>query len=215
MPPSIAAPALETLAAQSAGRGAIGSLLLASLAVMGSPGPTTMSLVAVGSAFGVRRCLPYLAGIVLGTTAVLLAVATGVTAVLLAVPAIGSVLTAVAVVYIFWLAYHIATAPPLSEQPAAAGVPSVLGGAFLGIANPKAWIAIAAVFASATLSPDAGADAAGKLALLTAMIVVIHVGWLLVGASIAPLLRNRRWSRVINGTLAAALVVATVLAVLP
>lgn len=198
-----------------AGAGAVGSLLLASLAVMGSPGPTTMSLVAVGSAFGVRRCLPYLAGIVLGTTAVLVAVATGVTAVLLAVPAIGSVLTAVAVAYVLWLAFRIATAPPLAEQPPAAGVPSLLGGAFLGIANPKAWIAIAAVFAGARLSPGAGADAAGKLVLLTAMIVVIHVGWLLVGASIAPLLRSRRWSRAVNGTLAAALVLATVPAVLP
>ena len=205
----------ESLAAGAEGTGAIGSLLLASLAVMGSPGPTTMSLVAVGSAFGVRRCLPYLVGVVLGTTAVLVAVATGVTAALLAVPALGSVLTAVAVAYILWLAFSIATAPPLSEQPVASGVPSLLGGAFLGVANPKAWIAIAAVFASARLSPDAGTDAAGKLVLLTAMIVAIHVGWLLVGASIAPLLRSRRWSRVINVALAVALVAATVLAVLP
>jgi threonine/homoserine/homoserine lactone efflux protein len=215
MPGTYRGAGLEALGVGADGGGAIGSLLLASLAVMGSPGPTTMSLVAVGSAFGVRQCLPYLVGIVVGTTAVLVAVATGVTAALLTVPALGSVLTAVAVVYILWLAFHIATAPPLAEQPAASGVPSLLGGAFLGVANPKAWIAIAAVFASARLSPDAGADAAGKLALLTAMIVVIHVAWLLVGASIAPLLRRRRWSRAINGTLAAALVIATVLAVLP
>jgi threonine/homoserine/homoserine lactone efflux protein len=207
--------AVEALAAEAVGLGSVGSLLLASLAVMGSPGPTTMSLVAVGSAFGVRRCLPYLVGLVLGTTVVLFAVATGVTAALLAVPAIGSVLTAVAVGYILWLAARIATAPPLSDQPAAGGVPSLLGGVFLGLANPKAWIAIAAVFASARLSPDAGADAALKLLLLTAVIVAIHVGWLLVGASIAPLLRSRRWSRVVNVVLAAALVVATVLAVLP
>ncbi|WNV74285.1 LysE family transporter [Geodermatophilus sp. DSM 44513] len=205
----------ESLAEQAAAGGSIGSLLLASLAVMGSPGPTTMSLVATGSAFGMRRCLPYLTGVVLGTTAVLVAVATGLTAALLAVPAIGSVLTVGAVVYILWLAFHIATAAPLSEQPAAASLPSLTGGVFLGLANPKAWLAIAAVFASARSTPDAGADAAAKLLLLTAMIVAIHLGWLLIGASITPVLRGGRWSRVINVTLAAALVVATVLAVLP
>ena len=205
----------EALVEQAVDTGSIGSLLLASLAVMGSPGPTTTSLVAVGSAFGVRRCLPYLLGVVLGTTAVLFAVATGVTAALLAVPAFGSALTVLAVAYILWLAFHIATAPQLSEQPAATRVPSLLGGAFLGVANPKAWIAIAAVFASARLSPDAGADAALKLVVLAPMVVAIHVGWLFVGASIAPLLRSRPWSRVINAVLATTLVVATVLAVLP
>ena len=205
----------EALAEQAAGGGSVGALLLASLAVMGSPGPTTTSLVALGSAFGVRRCLPYLTGVVLGTTAVLVAVATGLTAALLAVPALGTALTVVAVGYSLWLAFSIATAPPLSGQPAAAGVPSLAGGAFLGVANPKAWIAIAAVFASARLSPDAAVDAAAKLVLLTAMIVAIHVGWLLVGASIAPLMRTRRWSRVINAVLGAALVIETVLALLP
>ena len=71
---SIAAAWSAALAAQSGGGGSIGSLLLGSLVVMGSPGPTTTSLVALGSAFGVRRCLPYLLGVVLGTTAVLFAV---------------------------------------------------------------------------------------------------------------------------------------------
>ena len=41
----------------------------------GHAGPATISLTAVGSAFGVRRSLAYLAGIVAGTTVVLLAVA--------------------------------------------------------------------------------------------------------------------------------------------
>ena len=48
------------------------ALLLSSLAIMGSPGPATISLTAAGSVHGVRRSLGYLAGIVLGTTIVLL-----------------------------------------------------------------------------------------------------------------------------------------------
>lgn len=215
MPISIAPAASDPVASQPVAWDAVGSLLLASLAVMGSPGPSTISLVAVGSAFGVRRSAPYLAGLVLGTTAVLLAVATGVTATLLALPPIAPVLTAAAVAYILWLAVRIATAPPLATSDAAAAAPSLSGGLLLGVANPKAWIAITAVFASAQLSEQAGADLTAKLALLTAMIIIIHVGWLLAGASLAPLLQHPRRSRAVNVALALVLVAATAAAVLP
>jgi threonine/homoserine/homoserine lactone efflux protein len=194
--------------------GSVGPLLLISLAIMGSPGPATISLVAAGSVRGVRRSLPYLVGIVVGTTVVLAAVATGITAALLALPAIGSVLVWISAAYILWLAYHIATAPPLSEPAAAPGAFSPVGGGLLGVANPKAWIAIAAVFASARLAGAATTDAAAKVALLTAMIVVICTTWLVAGASIAPLLRDPRRARVVNAALAVALVGATALAVL-
>jgi len=61
---------------------------------MGTPGPATISLTAAGSAYGMRRSLAYLLGIVAGTAAVLLAVATGITAALLAVPAVRPALIA-------------------------------------------------------------------------------------------------------------------------
>ena len=115
--------------------GSIPPLLLISLAVMGSPGRATISLVAEGSVFGVRHSLKYLIGIIVGTTVVLVAVATGITAALVALPAIGSVLLGISAAYILWLAYHIATAPLLSEQIAAAAAPSFAGGAFLGVAE--------------------------------------------------------------------------------
>src|SRR5437762_6968417 len=92
--------------------GSVWTLLVTSLAIMGTPGPATISLTATGSAYGVRRSLSYLAGIIAGTTAVLVAVATGITAALLAVPAVRPILIAAGAGYIVWLAYHIAAAPP-------------------------------------------------------------------------------------------------------
>lgn len=194
--------------------GALLPLLLTSLAIMGSPGPATISLVAAGSAYGLRRSLPYLLGIIAGTIAVLLAVASGITAALLAVPALGSALVWVSAAYILWLAYRIATAPPLSEPAAAPHAASFAGGTLLGAANPKAWVAIAAVFASARLADAATTDATAKVAALTAMIVVICTGWLVAGTSIAPLLRDPRRARAVNVALAAAVVGATALALL-
>jgi threonine/homoserine/homoserine lactone efflux protein len=187
---------------------AVASLVVTALAIMGTPGPATISLTAAGSAYGMRRSLAYLAGIVAGTIAVLLAVATGITAALLALPAVRPVLITAGAGYILWLAYHIATAPPLSERQGDLPAPGLAGGALLGVANPKAWIAIAAVFASARLADGTAADAGGKVAVLTAMIVVINTAWLAAGASLAPLLRDPARARLVNRSLAGVLVAA-------
>lgn len=194
--------------------GSVGPLLLISLAIMGSPGPATISLVAAGSVYGVRRSLPYLIGIIVGTTVVLVAVATGITAALLEVPAIGPMLVWVSAAYLLWLAYRIATAPPLTEPTAVPSAFSLAGGALLGVANPKAWVAIAAVFASAHLADAETTDAAAKIAALTPTVIVICTTWLVAGTSIAPLLRQPGRARVVNAALAVALVGATALAVL-
>jgi threonine/homoserine/homoserine lactone efflux protein len=192
----------------------LGALVATSLAIMGTPGPATISLTATGSAYGIRRSLAYLAGIVAGTVAVLLAVASGITAALLALPAVRPGLVAAAVAYILWLAYHIATAPPLSEAVAGAQPPGLTGGALLGIANPKAWVAIAAVFAGSRLAGGDVLDASAKVGVLTLMIVLINGTWLAAGASLAPLLRDPSRARIVNVALAAVLVVAAGLAVL-
>jgi threonine/homoserine/homoserine lactone efflux protein len=203
----------EPLVAGTIRWGSIGPLLVTALAIMGSPGPATISLTATGAAFGVRRSLAYLAGIVVGTSVVLVAVATGITAALLAVPALRPALIGVSAAYILWLAYHVATAPPLSARTTAANAPSLTGGAVLGVANPKAWVAIAAVFAAVRLADTATMDAAAKIAALAVMIVLINTVWLIAGASLAPLLRDPRRARVVNCALAVALVAATALAV--
>jgi threonine/homoserine/homoserine lactone efflux protein len=209
----IVAASLEGLLFPTIHWGSVAPLLLISLAIMGSPGPATISLIAAGSVYGVRRSLPYLAGIIVGTTIVLVAVGTGITAALLTVPAIGSVLIGISAVYILWLAYHIATAPPLSKPTGVPSAFSFMGGALLGIANPKAWVAIAAVFASAHLAASPTADAAAKIAVLTVMITVICATWLFAGTSVAPVLRDPRRARFVNAALAVGLVAATALAV--
>jgi threonine/homoserine/homoserine lactone efflux protein len=134
--------------------------------------------------------------------------------VLLAIPVIGAVLTWISVAYIVWLAYRIATAPPLSNMTGASDAFSLMGGAILGIANPKAWVAIAAVFASVHLADAPTNDAAAKIVVLTVMIIVICAMWLIVGTSIAPVLRDPRRARLLNAALAVGLVAATALAVL-
>src|SRR5437763_15844265 len=87
----IVAAVLEALLFPAIRWGSVGPLLLISLAIMGSPGPATISLIAAGSVYRERRPLPSLARIIDGSTFVLLVVAPGLTAGLLAVRAIGSI----------------------------------------------------------------------------------------------------------------------------
>jgi threonine/homoserine/homoserine lactone efflux protein len=77
------------------------------------------------------------------------------------------------------------------------------------------WLAIAAVFAGAELATSMLGDAAAKILVLTAVIVLINTAWLVAGASLAPLLRDPRGARVINVALAITLVAATADALVP
>ncbi|ASW05639.1 LysE family translocator [Rhizobium sp. 11515TR] len=191
------------------------TLLLASVVIMGSPGPSTISATAMGAAYGFRRSLAYVFGLIAGTVAVLLAVAAGVVAVLLSVPHGALLLTVISAVYILYLAFKIATAPPLSRREDQVGAPAFSGGFLLAVANPKAYLAIAAVFAGVSLFQDQRLlDTAAKIALLTTMIVAIHMAWLLVGASLSRFLQDPKISRIVNVSLAILLIVATVTAIL-
>ncbi|BBK38959.1 hypothetical protein STAQ_40370 [Allostella sp. ATCC 35155] len=188
------------LAASAAG------LLAAALAVMGSPGPTTMSVVAVGTAFGFRRALPYLAGVSAGTILVLLALAGGIGALLHARPGLAPTLTAAATLYLLWLAWKIWTAPP---PAAGAAAPSPAGGVLLALANPKAWLALGAVVAGHRLAiaPPA-AELAARLAILAALVVLVHLAWLAAAVLVAGRLARPRTARAVQRVMAAALVAA-------
>jgi threonine/homoserine/homoserine lactone efflux protein len=190
------------------------ALVLAATVVMGSPGPATISVTAVGAAFGLRDSLLYACGIVLGTIVVLLVVATGVAGVLMSMPKLAPLLVVASAAYILYLAFKIATAPPLVARDAEASRPTWLAGFLLAVANPKAYVAIAAVFAGVS-SKQGGAELGPwlELTVLVVMIVVIHVVWLLAGAVFARFLRRPVTSRIINLIFAATLVLTTALAV--
>ena len=175
------------------------TLVLEAVAVMGTPGPSTMAVMATAAAFGVRRALGFVSGAIAGTIAVLLAVATGVVALLISIQGLGFLLTLAS----------------LSKQTADAAAPSLAAGFLLAIANPKAWFAIAAVFTGSTLLESSRElDALLKAAVLAVMIVLIHLCWLLGGVSLAGFLRDPLRSRIVNVLFGLILVGTTALALI-
>lgn len=189
--------------------------VLAGLALAGSPGPATLSLAATGAAFGARRGLPYMSGIVAGMVVVMGVTASGVVAMLLALPGMAPAVTLLAAGYFAYLAFRIATAPPLSDAAAARHRPSFLAGLFLSLVNPKAYAAMAALFSGFVLVADRLVlDAAAKLAVLLAIVVAVNLCWLFAGAALTRQFRDPRANRAINLVFALLLVLSVGLALL-
>lgn len=195
---------------------AVISFILAALALTGSPGPNTLSLAAVGASFGRVRGLEYMLGLNLGMLAVIAIVGTGVAGVVMALPAVAPVITFLAAAYFVYLAYKIATAPPLSgdSDSQSEAAPRWYVGTGLSLVNPKAYAAMAAMFSSHVLVPgDQIADGAWKVGLLLATIVTVNIAWLSLGAGMTRFLRDERASRIVNICFAVLLIVSVAYAV--
>lgn len=189
--------------------------VLAGLALAGSPGPAVLSLAATGAAFGARRSLAYLAGIVLGMVGVMAITASGVVGLLLAIPGATPVVAVLAAGYFAYLAWRIATAPPLEDASADRRQPSFLAGLLLSLVNPKGYAAMAALFSGFTLLRGTlGLDVAAKMAMLLVIISATSIAWLLAGTALTRFFRDRRSNRVIN-VIFAVLLLASVIAALP
>lgn len=190
-------------------------LLMMALPLMGSPGPATLSVAAVAASYGPRQGVRYLCGIVLGTWSVLLLVALGVTGALLANPALGAAVTVLASLYILYLAYRIATAPPLPKVKGDASAPSLGSGLILALANPKAYAALGAVYSSVTVVEAAPtADATIKLVTLGVLVILCNGSWMLLGAALTRTLSDPRRARAVNIGFAMLLLASVALAVL-
>jgi len=183
--------------------------LFAALALMGSPGPATLSLAGVGASMGIYPARRYLAGIVVGTSTVLVLVASGVAALLFSIPSLVAVVTLAAAAYMLFLAYRIATAPPAAKASVIARAPSFWSGIFLSLANPKAYAAIGAVYSSRTLiQGNLVLDTGAKIIVLAFVIGVVNCAWLLFGSTFSRILQGRRSGRMANLVFAALLILS-------
>jgi threonine/homoserine/homoserine lactone efflux protein len=190
--------------------------VIAGFALTGSPGPAVLSLAAAGAAFGIRRSLPLVAGIISGVLAVLLVTATGLTGLVLAQPTLGPAVRLLAVGYMVYLAWAIATAPPLADDAKSGRRPSFFAGIFLGVGNPKAYAAMAALFSGFVLAADRPQlDVALKALVLTAIMATVNLAWLLLGSALTRFFREPRMNRAINILFAVLLLASVAVAFWP
>ena len=189
--------------------------IIAALALAGSPGPGTLSLAATGAAFGARRGLGYMTGINVGMVGVITITASGVVGILLAVPGATPLVTALAGAYFLYLAYRIATAPPLSENSAERNAPSFAAGVALSLINPKGYAAMAALFSGFVLVRERLVlDVAAKFVVLAVIITSVNLAWLTGGAALTRFFRDPATNRIVNVSFAVLLIASVAVALM-
>nr|WP_246562599.1 LysE family transporter [Bradyrhizobium liaoningense] len=180
--------------------------------MLGSPGPAIAALLAVGRARGFAGGLRYFLGLQLG-----LAMAAGITtaglfSLLAAFPSALRLMTILATVYLIYLAWKIASSP-VGATPRNGAHASPAMGFVLGLTNPKAYLAFASLLASYTLIKDsAQGDAFTKWILLIAVMIVVDIIWLYVGAFLHGLALSPTRERVLNVALGLTVLIAAGLA---
>ncbi|MCW9033965.1 MAG: LysE family translocator [Rhodospirillales bacterium] len=190
----------------------IGPFILAALALTGSPGPNTLSLAAVGAAYGQKRGLRYMLGLNLGMAGVILIVGSGVSGFLFALPGAAPVITVIAGLYFIYLAYRIASAPPLKATMKQDSEPKWFEGTFLSLINPKAYAAMAAMFSSFILvAENRVMDSFFKAAVLMLVLIVVNICWLYAGSILTNFLKHDRLSRAINVMFAGLLIISVLI----
>ena len=186
---------------------------LAGFALVSSitPGPNNLMLMASGTNFGFRRTLPHMLGVSLGFTLMVFLVGLGLATALQRYPASFRVLQAVSVVYLVYLAWRIATAPPpTGNGNEAGGRPlTLVQAALFQWVNPKAWtMALTAI--AVYCGDDRHIGALALVALVFGLINLPAVGlWAFVGSKLVAWLRDPVRLRWFNMG-AASLIVATI-----
>ncbi len=179
-----------------------------------TPGPNNTLLMSTGAQFGLRKALPAVAGVLGGFLVMVAAVGFGLGALLSAAPWIFQVLQPIAVLYLLYLAYHIATAPPAVPAERVASARATLGFskmAMFQLINPKSWImAISATSAFATAGPDYAWQVLVIVGIYTLVGLPSAISWAALGSLAGRMLRTERQVRIFNIVLALALVASLI-----
>lgn len=196
---------------------ALVALIIAASVLLGSPGPATLSLAAVGATAGVARGLPYLAGILIGLACAMAGAVVGVAAIFVQWPQARIIVQVLGALYLAYIAYRIAFAPINSDSSAdASAAPGFRDGVVLNILNPKLYAGFFVLFSQFLLPmQNAVAQYAATAAVMFVIGIVVDSIWLGIGSTIQALFTHPRSARAIRVLFGLSIVVATVWALLP
>lgn len=167
------------------------SFLVFAASQVGTPGPANMALMATGARFGLRRALPFVAGVALGKQLVIWPVGFGLMELAGRHPLAFETLKWASAAYICWLAWRVANAR-LSPGVAEGRAPGFAAGLIVHPLNPKAWAVIAAGFSGFVAPGTPALQATATIAIcLFVCQAVLHPVWTYGGERIARTVAGR------------------------
>ena len=177
---------------------------------VGTPGPANMVLLTTGARFGLRRALPFVAGVALGKQLIIWPLGLGLMAIQDDFPLVFEVLKWLSVAYILYLAYRVA-GMTLKVGEGADTPPGFLAGLIVHPLNPKAWGMITTGFTVYVTAGTPPLQATATIAIcLLGLQILLHPIWTFAGQTIAAGLAGKPGERYLMWTLAA-LTVASVI----
>jgi len=173
-----------------------------------TPGPNNLMLMASGANFGFKRTLPHMLGVGLGFTLMVMLVGIGIIQLFDLYPITYKVLKYVSIVYLFFLAFKIATSSiSIDDNKAKTKPMTFMQAVFFQWVNPKAWTM--ALTAISLYAPSKSVVAVGVVAVIFGMVNLPSVSsWVLLGQQIQKILTSHIHLRVFNVSMAVLLVLS-------
>jgi threonine/homoserine/homoserine lactone efflux protein len=188
-------------------------LVLFSLAGSYTPGPNTIMLTASGQAFGFRRSIPHMAGIMVGCLTLFTAFGFGLSQIFTLYPVVHQVLRLVGAAYLLYLAFRILRAgdPAANGEKRARPLTLIEAAAFQWV-NVKALALAVGIMSAFTTG---GGDQVKEVALIVTVFALVMLPslpiYVLFGVAIGHLLKSERARRIFNTTMAALVALSVVL----
>ena len=178
-----------------------------------TPGPGVLSTAGVGSGFGYRAGVSFLAGLFGGSNLVALLVISGLAALLLSVPWLRTGLLIGSVGYLVYLAWRIAFSGSQINFIHKASAPGFINGVTLQAINPKAYLVNTALFTGFAFWPQSLlTETLIKFAIINLIWVPIHLLWLWFGVTLRRLQLPGRVQAAINAFMALSMLIVVGLA---
>lgn len=191
------------------------SLIAFIIAGAGTPGPNNTIALASGANYGFRRTLPCIAGVNVGFPLMIILVGMGLGGVLTQWPIVLDILRPIGVLYLLWLAWHIAAAPTEVETQKQGKPPGFVKMALFQLVNPKAWTLVIAALSTYTGFWDSFFTEVLVIALFAMVFgAPCTTAWALMGVGAGKLISKPQHLRIFNVTMAALLVASLIPAVI-
>ena len=192
------------------------SIATFTLSTVSSPGPNNIMLLSSGLTFGYKKTIPHMFGIMIGFPFMVLLVGLGLGLVFEKFPIIFSILKIVGILYLFWMAFKVATnkgSLEVKEGEKSKPFTFLQSAAFQWV-NPKAWIMAITAISIFVTSKDDSLTQVVIIALIYLLSSIFSTNaWTAGGVVLKRFVKDQKIVRILNIVMAI-LLVASVLPII-
>lgn len=177
--------------------------------LLGSPGPAPLALAAVSASFGIKKGIAFLCGILAGLAVAMIGAVIGLSALFSLYPSSRLVVQIIGGLYIFYVAFKIASAPVIIDSKSQNKTPTFADGFILNLLNPKAYAAFLAIFSQFSLPMQSSSTsllATASVCMVVALLV--DSAWLALGGILKPLFKKPLQARILRIVFAVLMIIA-------